>query len=248
MSLKTTLREYFTFNKRERNGVFVLLIIITLLLLFLSLSDLFLSNEKVDISRFDKEIAEFAAQETQIEDSLLAHHSNYNNISQYHSISNHRKLYQNASDSNVSDSTVTERKHTGNIHELQIELNSADTTELKKLKGIGSSFAKRIVKYREILGGYAAKEQLLEVYGFDKEKYKLVSPHVFVDTNLVKKININTSSIEEMKTHPYIRWKLASTIFYYRKNHGNYPTVESIKRTDVVSDSLFLKIAPYLAL
>ena len=67
MSLKTTLREYFTFNKRERNGVFVLLIIITLLLLFLSLSDLFLSNEKVDISRFDKEIAEFAAQETQIE-------------------------------------------------------------------------------------------------------------------------------------------------------------------------------------
>ncbi len=98
------------------------------------------------------------------------------------------------------------------------------------------------------MGGYVAKEQLLEVYGFDKEKYKLVSPHVFVDTNLVKKININTSSIEEMKTHPYIRWKLASTIFYYRKNHGNYPTVESIKRTDVVSDSLFLKIAPYLAL
>lgn len=70
---------------------------------------------------------------------------------------------------------------------LRIELNSADTTELKKLRGIGSKLSQRIVKYRTKLGGFTSKEQLKAVYGLSEETYEAILPHVWIDSTLSQK-------------------------------------------------------------
>jgi DNA uptake protein ComE-like DNA-binding protein len=234
--MKHLIRDYFSFNRRERNGIFILLIIITLLVLFLSLSDLFFSQPKTDFSEFEKEMQEFERQPLAINDSAFSY-------PQKNAFAKPRHL---------KDSAISRQhpvpQNNYQAHPLMVELNAADTNALKQLKGIGSVFAKRVIKYRDLLGGFFVKEQLLEVYGFDQEKYRLVENHVRVDTSFLKKININTATHEEMKKHPYVRWKVANVLAAYRSKHGNYSSVKDILKTDVISDSLYKKITPYFCL
>jgi competence protein ComEA len=127
-----------------------------------------------------------------------------------------------------------------------IEINTADTTEIKSLRGIGSSFAARIIKYRIMMGGFHSKYQLMEVYGLDEEKYKLIKEFITVNADEIVQININKAIVDELKSHPYINWKVANSIFFYRKAHGNYTQVEDIKNSDLINEELFSKIAHYI--
>lgn len=102
--------------------------------------------------------------------------------------------------------------------EVMLELNSADTLQLQELRGIGPGFARRIVKYREKLGGYYAKEQLMEVYGFTEELYGKVAPHITVDASKISKLDVNTLGIAELKQHPYISFYEAKAIVEYRNS------------------------------
>lgn len=246
MGFRQFLREYFSFNRRERNGVFVLLSIILFLILYLSFSHLFFPKEKIDFSKFEKEIAAFEAEIKRANDSLDEAQEAFA-FSGSMPFAYHNKQYRRDSSRSHSFKKDSFSKYERPIKEkVLVEINSADTAELKKLKGIGSAFARRISKYRDLLGGYVSKEQLMEVYGFDKQKYDLVLPEITIDPAAVKKININTASPEEMKSHPYVRWKLANVITAYRKNHGPFSSVESIRNIDLVNDSVFAKLAPYL--
>lgn len=129
-----------------------------------------------------------------------------------------------------------------------VELNSADTTALKTLKGIGSYYAKSIVKYRDQLGGFYELNQLIEVYGIDPEVLENNKMFIKVDSTLVQKININTTTAEELKKHPYIKWRIANSIVLYRANHGKYKSVQNIQNSDLVNDELYRKIARYLTI
>jgi competence ComEA-like helix-hairpin-helix protein len=62
----------------------------------------------------------------------------------------------------------------------------------------------------------------------------------------LRKININTASLEELKAHPYIRWQLANALLEYRNQHGPFLTVEDIKKLFLITDEIFKKISPYL--
>ena len=70
---------------------------------------------------------------------------------------------------------------TSNKAPVRVNLNSADTTELMRVRGIGPVFARRIVKYRRLIGGFKAKEDLQKVYGIDAEKYAGIAPQVYVE-------------------------------------------------------------------
>ena len=129
---------------------------------------------------------------------------------------------------------------------LYFELNSADTTDLNKLKGIGSTFAKRIVNYRYSLGGFVNKEQLLEVYGFDREKLDLVTENIFVDSLLIEKMNINTASFDALRKHPYIKYNLAKVIVNYREQHGAYKSLADLRKLAIITDEVYRKISHYL--
>ena len=84
-----------------------------------------------------------------------------------------------------------------------IDLNTADTTLLKRVPGIGSSFARRIVKYRSLLGGYYVVEQLQEVYGMDRERYDAIYPYFTVGTA----VRPLTLTIDSISYHPYLSWR-----------------------------------------
>lgn len=128
-----------------------------------------------------------------------------------------------------------------------IEINSADTTEFKKLKGIGVYYAKKIIAYREKLGGFYKKEQLLEVYGMDSARYSGFSDFVKVNSYLIKTINVNKASFEDMKAHPYIRYNIALSLVNYRQVHGNFATVADIKKSVLVTDKVYEKLSPYIS-
>lgn len=85
-----------------------------------------------------------------------------------------------------------------------IELNQADTLTLKKIPGIGNTFARRIVGYRELLGGFYTVEQLAEVYGIDEERYNALHTWFKVDTTCIQPLRVNQLSFKELLRHPYL--------------------------------------------
>ncbi|MBI2259758.1 MAG: helix-hairpin-helix domain-containing protein [Flavobacteriia bacterium] len=133
-----------------------------------------------------------------------------------------------------------------NIKKSKIEINSALEEDLLKIKGIGSFFAKNIIKRREALGGFVHKSQLLEVWKMDEQKLKDIEEFIQIDVQNVKKIPINSITVEELKKHPYFSWNIANSIVKLRQQIGGYQNVEDLKRSILVDDILFEKIKPYI--
>ena len=129
-----------------------------------------------------------------------------------------------------------------------LEINSADTSDLVKLKGIGRYYAGRILKYRELLGGYYAKEQLLEVYGMDSTRYNGFINFVLVNPDSVIKININKASIKDLIKHPYIEFYIAKSLVIYREKNGKFNSLDEIIDVDLVYKELQSKLVPYFTL
>lgn len=125
------------------------------------------------------------------------------------------------------------------------DLNTADKDQLMSLPGIGDYFSDKIIAFRDKLGGFHSKSQLLEVWNFTEEKYFKIESLVKVEGE-VKKININTCSIEELKQHPYLRYTEANSIVKMRMQSGGYTEISDIKRSKLIDQELFEKIKPYL--
>jgi competence protein ComEA len=127
-----------------------------------------------------------------------------------------------------------------------IEVNGADTTELDKIRGIGMTFANRIIKYRDRIGGFYKKEQLMEVYGLDSIKYIEIKDQVAIDASRIKKINVNTFNIEDFKFHPYIRYKQLNALIQYRKQHGNYSNIADLNKVVILDQETIDRLTAYL--
>jgi competence protein ComEA len=128
-----------------------------------------------------------------------------------------------------------------------IELNTADTAQLTTLPGIGESFAKRIISYRNRLGGFDSREQLKEVYGIDAEKYAALQAQVNVDATRIKKISINKAAFDDLKYFPYLTFKQMNAIIQFREQHGDYSSIADMKNIVLLDDEILRKIEPYLA-
>ena len=97
-----------------------------------------------------------------------------------------------------------------------IELNQADTTELKKIPGVGSVIARMIVKYRTRLGGYYSVSQLKDI----RLRADLLEPWFRVDTTAIRRINLNRGGTASLRRHPYINFYQARAIVEWRREHG----------------------------
>jgi competence ComEA-like helix-hairpin-helix protein len=128
-----------------------------------------------------------------------------------------------------------------------VNLNQADTAELKTLYGIGPTFAKRIVKYRSLLGGYYKIEQLLEVYGMEAQRLQPIRDQLTLgkDTS-VQKIPINTADIKTLGRHPYLKFKEARILIRYREQNGPFDSANALLRVRGVSGKSVEKLLPYL--
>jgi competence protein ComEA len=129
---------------------------------------------------------------------------------------------------------------------LTVEINTADSLELIRVPGIKGYTAMKIIELRNKLGGFYSREQLREVYRIDSARYSEIEPFIIVDQFMVKYININKATIDEMKIHPYIRYNLANVIVNYRQQHGLFTSIQDIQKIHLVDADLYRKIAPYL--
>ena len=110
-----------------------------------------------------------------------------------------------------------------------IGINSADTTELKSLPGIGSFFARNIVEYREKLGGYVESSQLLEVYGFDSVRFAGIFSYIKLDSVATRKVRVNHDDFKTILRHPYIEYDDVKKVVKYRESKGMIKDWESYK-------------------
>ena len=129
-----------------------------------------------------------------------------------------------------------------------ININTADTTEFMKIYGIGAFYAKQIISYREKLGGFFTKEQLLEVWKMTPETYDKIKDHVFISEKDVKRININSVTIEELKVHPYLKWNQANSIVKMRMQRNGFKNIEELKESVLIDTETYEKLFPYLSL
>ncbi len=125
-----------------------------------------------------------------------------------------------------------------------ININSLSQEELEENKAF-KRYAKSIVKYRELLGGYYKKEQLLEVYGMTQEAYDKISPGIIISASEIKKKRINFVNVEELK-HPYISYQEAKEIIKFRSRKGPFTNLNQLVTNKLLSEETFDKVKVYL--
>jgi competence protein ComEA len=127
-----------------------------------------------------------------------------------------------------------------------IELNSADSVTLLKIRGIGPAFASRIIRYRNRLGGFYRLEQLLEVYGIDSLKFAQIQNQLTLNSILIQRINVNSVTFDQFKMQPYLSYKQINAIIRYRSQHGNFKNIDDLKKIVLLNEEIIRKIEPYL--
>jgi competence protein ComEA len=131
---------------------------------------------------------------------------------------------------------------------ILIDINKADSAEFTQIRGIGPSFASRIVKYRTRLGGFYKKEQLMEVWGLDSIKYAQIEDQTIISNVQLHQINVNNCTFDEFKTFPYLSYKQMNAIINYRIQHGDYKSLDDLNKIAILNTDLINKIAPYITL
>ena len=276
------LKDYFSFNKKERNGILLLSFILFFLILFYQFSYLLKTETTTDFSDFEKALfeLEYANDSPQLKEEKSLFNFNPNTLNddgwlalglskgKLQVLRNYQKnggYFKEKEDlqrcyafGDTFYNTIKEYVSIPEIDEPEpksqqpiittqiIELNQADSLDLISVKGIGSFYAKQILKYRNELGGFYSYSQFPEIWGLEKldvEKIKLLTT---IDTLLISNININTATIEKLRHHPYLNYKQAKMIVNYRAQHGVFRSVKDIQKIRPISPEIFRKIAPYL--
>ena len=141
--------------------------------------------------------------------------------------------------------TIVKLPYTKTI--VKFDINNSDTSDWIQLNGIGSKLAKRIITFREKLGGFISINQVAETYGLPDTTFQKIKEYLLLNNSHVQKININQTTVDELKNHPYIKWNVANAIIQFKNQHGNYTSVNDLKKIRIISDSIFQKISPYLS-
>lgn len=306
--MKKIFQSYFSFSKKELNGILVLCILIIFILIFPWIYSRVKKPEVYQFDNFDQEMKEFLASakkkepesyykvREEIEDSeFKASYFQFDpngldevswrklglSPRQIKVIKNYEakggRFYQNEDLQKIYSISAREyaalepyirisvnkqtlrktlRSFEKNRPELSykskpssvimVELNSADSAQLETIRGIGPAFASRIVKYKNRLGGFYRKEQLLDVYGLDSAKFESLKEQVSVDPQSIQKINVNKVTFDEIRRHPYLTYKQMNAIIQYRKQHGDYDSLEDLKKISILNEEILRKIEPYL--
>jgi competence protein ComEA len=127
-----------------------------------------------------------------------------------------------------------------------IEINTADKTDLIFLKGVGEVLAGRIIKYRNLLGGFVSEKQLLEVYGINDTIIQNNLTRIKIDTTKIRKLSLNSSEFKEFLKHPYIEMNDVKAVFELRDYYKGELNKIILEKTNILNDSTFRKISPYL--
>lgn len=127
-----------------------------------------------------------------------------------------------------------------------IDINTADTVEYSSLPGIGAALARRIVNFREKLGGFYRVEQVAETYGVPDSTFQKIKPYLQLSSATVKQLNINTATVEVLTAHPYIKGSIAKSMVAYRQQHGPFNNIQELQKLMSIDNTAYEKIRPYV--
>lgn len=133
-----------------------------------------------------------------------------------------------------------------------LNLRTADTTELKMIKGIGSYRAKQIIRYREQLGGFVSVEQLREVKALqpllkDSLSTDSLLSHFFIDSVRVVPLKVNSMRVERLQRHPYLSFEQARAIYDLRRKKIHLKHLDQLRTLDCLTEQDIQRLRPYLS-
>jgi len=157
----------------------------------------------------------------------------------------HRKLNFVHKSYPIYKRTFTYPHYIKKSQDWKININEADSTAWVALPGIGPGFAKRILTFRERLGGFAAAEQLAEVYGIDTIWIRQNLRKFQVGKGVYRPLYVNRAIWNEFR-HPYLPFAQAKVVLNYRKQHGIIPDFASLMQIKLVEPAVWERLRPYL--
>jgi DNA uptake protein ComE-like DNA-binding protein len=231
-------REAFTFTRSEQRGFRVLTILLLVIMAARVCYFRFVSPAAIDF----KIPAEWF-----VADSLPLDEREEGRSALFHAgWSDKHKGDRYAGQKSWSDS-VPMRSHAQPFKRSRvIEINTADTIDLRSLPSIGPWLARKIVEYRDRLGGFRSADQLLEVYRLTPGKLDTIMPFLAIDTTMVKRVDINAVQSEELMRHPYLSRSQARGLLAYRDKHGPFAAVADLKKCLLIDEKTFEKLRDYV--
>ncbi len=127
-----------------------------------------------------------------------------------------------------------------------VDINRADSADLLPLPGIGPVLAGRIIKFRNLLGGFVFADQLQQVYGLSQETFLQIRGSLSVDPTAVRKMDLDSVSFRELLRHPYLDLEQVKSFVQYRDIVQPPVTVMQLKKNYIWADSVIERIKPYL--
>jgi hypothetical protein len=226
------LREFFLLPRWEQRAMLLLS-----LLLLLAMGVRFIFPHL--LQRQDPGVEEFMILAREIMDGTVEEDS----------LEADRDPLQRTADSHGDAVQVRQTVHPGYSHFMPsrpIDLNAADSAALLPLPGIGPVLAGRIVRFRELLGGYHHTGQLAEVYGLKPETLSLISEQLWIDTSRLIRLQVNAASFRDLLRHPYLEYEDVLALVRYRETMGPLSSLQEIREQGLLADSVRERIAPYL--
>lgn len=231
------LREFFYLRKSDRKVILTLLcvIAIALVVIFLTGGENDMSNELVAADSIPAKRASRDA----------THRPTYRDRTVYVRT---KVIYRDTAFRRGK--ALTDVEHDSVVAHYQVKLkagehivlNTADTTQLKTVPGIGSYFARKVVQYGQRLGGYVSVDQLDEIENFPLD----AKDFLVIENAQPHKLNLNTLSLNDLKKHPYINFYMARAITDYRRLHGPLKSLQDLRLSKDFPPEVIDRLTPYV--
>ncbi len=131
---------------------------------------------------------------------------------------------------------------------MKVEINTADSASLVQKLLLPPWMARRILKYRTLLGGFYSRTQLREVYGMKKATYDAIRTFIRIDTSKIKKTDLNTATFKQLLHHPYISYETTKKLVNARRRIHGFSNFHQVGQLTGLPDTLLNKIRHYLYL
>lgn len=220
-----------------------------LLLIIATFTFYFLYDTKAvpvsDLSRFQKQVEQFYAYQRTAADSAAAARDSINQNRRHGWSSSYSRKQSAYYQNDTSPFTQTGRQPKYEI--VRIDLNHCDTSDIMRVPTFGSKRAKKIVEYREKLGGFHSLSQLKEIYILQNVDLKLCEKYFVIHPLEIQRIRINEASYQELVSHPYFDAYLAKTILAYREKNGKIKDIYHFQQITHAYQELLDQLSPYLS-
>jgi DNA uptake protein ComE-like DNA-binding protein len=218
------LKKWLGYDRKERRATIVLLVIIILILAVRN----FYPENNIELEDITEEMSLYSKDEAKTASAIQNDRTYSSSVKKIH----------------VSGNSETQAVRT--YQKSKVELNTCDSVALVALPGIGPVLSARILKFRNLLGGYASVVQLKEVYGLPSETFEMIKNRVTADSTKIVRIKINTAEYRDLSRLPYFEKYEISSILKYRSIEKKIRSLNELVENKLLTAEKASKVRPYL--